>query len=394
MTLRDPEVIELLRDDPELLALADALAETQRLPSRRTRRFAPRVAAIAAVAAGIVIAVLLFPGGGGNNPVLGRALAAIGNGRVLHLVLEAQTGEILVNLGTGHRTVVTVRFESWTDRDFKRDHLVMRMRGQVADVLLPEDAAALGGSGALGPIDPAYVAFWTGYRRALANGDAKLEGDDTIAGRPVYWLQFPSIEHGLPGTEVAIDQRTYKPVVLRHHTSGNGYRDARVLVAETTAYRASDFKRLGPNMFDSGSASASSGSVRTGSANSPIGAPWLTPGKRLGDLVLQQVDHTTTTARGKKIEGLDLLYRKTPSSGASSPGSLMIHELARPDDPLLWKHIPRGFISIEKGAIRTGPRTTYPTWTGYLVKHGIYITIDTGAGENAVLEAARALHPA
>ena len=31
MTIRDREVLEKLRDDPELLALADAVVETQRL---------------------------------------------------------------------------------------------------------------------------------------------------------------------------------------------------------------------------------------------------------------------------------------------------------------------------------------------------------------------------
>src|SRR5215210_3287728 len=43
MTLRDPEVIEALSDEPELLALADAFADTQRLPHPLwTRRVLPR----------------------------------------------------------------------------------------------------------------------------------------------------------------------------------------------------------------------------------------------------------------------------------------------------------------------------------------------------------------
>jgi len=33
-------------------------------------------------------------------------------------------------------------------------------------------------------------------------------------------------------------------------------------------------------------------------------------------------------------------------------------------------------------------------WTGYVVRRGIYVTIDTGAGERAVVEVARALHEA
>src|SRR5205807_1519820 len=78
MTLRDPEVFETLRDEPELLALADAVAETQQLDRPRRRVPLVRPLALAAAGAAAVVAVLLWPGGGGHNPVLDRALAAIG----------------------------------------------------------------------------------------------------------------------------------------------------------------------------------------------------------------------------------------------------------------------------------------------------------------------------
>ena len=210
MTLRDPEVIEALRDEPELLALADALADTQRPQRRRVRRLAPRVTAVAAAVAAIAAVVLLWPSGGGNNRILGRALAAIGDGPVLHLLVQLPTGGVLVNLDSGERVVEKMQIESWSDRDFERAHLVMRFGGRAGDLLLPEDASKPGVT--VGSVDPAYAAFWTGYRQALANGDAKLEGEDTVAGQAVYWLRFPSVEQGRPGTEVAIDRQTYKPV--------------------------------------------------------------------------------------------------------------------------------------------------------------------------------------
>jgi hypothetical protein len=54
MTIRDREVLEELRDDPELLALADALVETQRL--RRVRPIGALTAiALAAVAFFILV---------------------------------------------------------------------------------------------------------------------------------------------------------------------------------------------------------------------------------------------------------------------------------------------------------------------------------------------------
>jgi hypothetical protein len=49
MTIRDQELLEELRDDPELLALADALVETQRI--RRQLRPWRAVAVVALVAA-------------------------------------------------------------------------------------------------------------------------------------------------------------------------------------------------------------------------------------------------------------------------------------------------------------------------------------------------------
>jgi hypothetical protein len=59
MSIRDREVLEELRDDPELLALADAIVETQRL-----RRRIPPLGALTAftVAAGVLLVVLLTVG--------------------------------------------------------------------------------------------------------------------------------------------------------------------------------------------------------------------------------------------------------------------------------------------------------------------------------------------
>jgi hypothetical protein len=58
MAIRDREVLETLRDDPELLAFADAVVETQRL--RRVRPFgALTVVAIAVVV--LLVLILAFP---------------------------------------------------------------------------------------------------------------------------------------------------------------------------------------------------------------------------------------------------------------------------------------------------------------------------------------------
>jgi hypothetical protein len=57
MINRDAEVLEALRDDPELLALADAVVETQKLKRPPGLRWS--VAAIVLVAAALLVIVLL-----------------------------------------------------------------------------------------------------------------------------------------------------------------------------------------------------------------------------------------------------------------------------------------------------------------------------------------------
>jgi hypothetical protein len=395
MTLHDPEILELLRDEPELLALADAVAETQRpVRTRRARRIVPRAIAVAGVAAAILVAVLLAPGGSGNHAILGRALAAIGNGRVLHLVMRTGTGTVLVDLKSGRRTVETAEVESWTDRDFQRDHLVMRVRGQVADLLFPEDLKKEFRT--FGPVDPAFAAFWTGYRRSLANGDAKLERKGVLAGRLVYWLRFPSFNRGQPGTEVAIDRRTYKPVLVRSHFSRIGRRDYRVLKAETIPFRRSDFKHVGASLL-LGPGSASGGgstSVAPGTGHGGLKAPWLTAGKRLAGLRLTSVQRYHVKSRGHRLDSVVLVYG-TARHGLPQFGrrSVSIQQFIKPEQLFSRKNVPSGSVSIQQGEF-TDDHGTHRSWTGYVVKHGIYVTIETGAGERAVVEAARALHPA
>jgi len=390
MTMRDPEVVDLLRDEPELLALADAVADTQGQP-QRVSGLAPKLAAVAVVAAGIAAVVLLWPGGGSGNGVLGRALAAIGDGQVLHLVMQGKTGEVLVNLDSGERRVQTERLELWTDRSFERAHFVMRIDGQVFDVLLPDDAKG-GGFSTTGAADPSFTAFWTGYGKALQDGDATVERTGTVAGRPVYWLRFASTRKGVPGTEVAVDEESYKPLVLRSYVTPTTHDHVRILVAETIPYDAADFKRTGSSLFAGITGSSSGSSSASPATQHPVvKAPWLTPGDRVAGLSLSSVGSYSTSMGDRTINGIELQY----GDGGYGPNSMTIDELPRADDPFAWNHIPPGWISIQKseGQSGTGSRT-FATWEARLVRDGIYVTIGTGAGEDAVLEAARALQRA
>jgi hypothetical protein len=240
MTIRDPEVLETLRDEPELLAIADAVTVTGRLPRPSHRRVVSRAAPLVAVGAVALVVALLWPGTGGRSGILGRALAAIGNGPVLHLVVRMPVGEQLVDVKTGRTTVPSYEVESWSDRDFKRFHIIFRLDGRiVGEMLYPQDG--LNGM-SLTKVDPAYTALWTGYREALAEGSAKIEREGTLDGHRVYWLTFPGLGHTPARNEVAIDRKTYEPLDFRFHL-GKRLLDQRVLLARTEPVSAAAFNR-------------------------------------------------------------------------------------------------------------------------------------------------------
>src|SRR5262249_55190783 len=149
-------------------------------------------------------------------------------------------------------------------------------------------------------------------------------------------------------TEVAIDQQSYKPLVLRSYVTPTRHDDVRILVAETIPYDSADFTRLGPNPFAVAGSSSSSGSSSAPpeTEHPVVTAPWLTPGQRVAGLSLSSVAGYSSSMGDRTSKGIELQYG---SGGGFGPDSLTVDELARPEDPLGWKRIPPGWISIQKG---------------------------------------------
>jgi hypothetical protein len=196
MSVRDREVLDLLRDEPELLAIADAVAETERtrIPLRPLRW----VGTVALVAAGLFVLVLASPwdrGGGGG--VLDRALAAIdGTGPVTHV-----TTRLLV---PGAEPVTA---ESYYEPSKGLLRVVTQDDGRVVSDFTThayEDEFTT----FPGMLDT--VAF---YRTALANGQAKLLGEGQWQGRPVYWVVLR--KGGGFQLRIGLDRKTYQPIVFR-----------------------------------------------------------------------------------------------------------------------------------------------------------------------------------
>ena len=100
---------------------------------------------VAAVAAAIAL-VALWPSGGPGPTVLERALAAVGNGQVLHFVYESDPPKTLVDLATGERTEVRAEHEVWFDpeagvRETERFQGVVQFDTSLAPDEISEHAA-------------------------------------------------------------------------------------------------------------------------------------------------------------------------------------------------------------------------------------------------------------
>ena len=391
MTLRDPELLELLAEKPELLAVADAVAATQE-PSRRSvvRRPAARVAALVAVAVAVLAVALVLPQG--KHGIVDRAIAAIGDGRILHIVAEVPTGIVDVDLESGRRTLQNYRVELWADQELNRMHAVVTFKGRViADMLWPQDAKQ---GMTVGPVDPAFTALWGGYREALEDGTAKRAGEGVVFGHRVYWLRFSPAEAKSAGSEVAVDAETFKPIVWRVY---NGLRatDQHILVAETGDLDSADFTRRGPAMLgDIFSGGVSSGSIGSDDAapSTTVPSGWLSAGAEAdGQKLAAVLPQTITTDKKKTIQGIQLVYGNH-EHGLPGPGATTIDELAEPDFPGTWEHIPAGAVQIQQTQ-SSGANDDHIEWIGYLVKNNRYVTITTRHGEQALVDIARSLRP-
>jgi hypothetical protein len=200
MTIRDHEVLEELRDDPELLALADAVVETQRL--RRSWPFGA-LATVALAAAALFVLVLASPWdrGGESGSVLDRALAAVpARGPVTHL-----TGRIEIT--HGKRTFSPLTTESFYDKRKRLVRLITRSEGRVL-----ADYTTVGEEDEF-TLFPGLLDGAAFYREALASGRARVVDDGVWQGRPVYWLELKG-GGGAGRLRIGIDRESYQPLVF------------------------------------------------------------------------------------------------------------------------------------------------------------------------------------
>jgi hypothetical protein len=200
MTIRDREVLEELRDDPELLALADAIVETQRL---RRRPPIGVLTAVAVAAAVLFALVLASPWDRGGEPpsVLDRALAAVeARGPVVHMTIRFEEA--------GGRRFSPVITESFYDEQQGLVRVISKSDGKTLSdytTKASEDEFVM---------FPGLLEGADYYREALSSGRARVVGSGVWRGRPVHWVRLEGL--GGPGSlEIGIARDSAQPLVFR-----------------------------------------------------------------------------------------------------------------------------------------------------------------------------------
>jgi hypothetical protein len=412
---------------------------------RRRRRRAG--VSIALAVAGVVALALAWPFHAQHGGFFDRALAAVGEGPVLHVVLRGDWGGTLVDLRTGERSPVYGDDEYWYDTETGRLHSIERLGTAVLDEELVRPQKP--------PVE--LEALGRDYRHALAAGTARVDGEGTIDGDPVAWITIhrellPDVADGKEhefAQQVAVSRRTFEPLALR------ATRDGKQGPGTFQYVRGLRFLPEGGGDFTAGTGHSLNGAVgRFGGhedisldqARATLGRPPLWLGREYEGLPLADI-YREKTSIGRRQE-----VRITGRAAAAAKRCARLHGRAGGDciralgrAPIEVR--PDGVFTTKKqiswtdeqtdvvlfyGSLGDDPTTfrkdsvpllgqphvtvhesTRAAWfrrivggyvppagtvflagdgTGYLHVDGIHVSIEAG-GERATLAAARALEP-
>lgn len=402
MTVRDVETLELLRDEPELLAIADAVGSTQPRRKRLPRRVLLAAAAVLAVA---VVALLApWQNEDGRGLVPERALAALpAPAPVMHAVLEQRMGT-RVHLKTGRLSPVLVRSESWYDQE----RALLRVRGYRDGRVLGDSTFRDAGDSSAAWMVLSFAQAAELFRQALADGRARVVGEARIRGHDVYLLTAEPKPNGFQGSMLtAIDKHTYELVQVRGGESfaGSPEYELNVLTFEYLPRRTGLFGRPEPGSPDleeaGGMGSVLGPPTDLATARTALGgkvALWAGPelgGRAIGGVQLFDVEVDIDSANGRGIRGQALELAYGARFGPRRRESVVLTQI-RADDPARSyfeeaSTTPPGFADLSSGTAGSG-QNRFRTWTASLRHSGFLVQIQ-GADRELVLRAARGLRP-
>jgi hypothetical protein len=397
------EILERVVPEPARQADWDAVLRDAR-PSG-ARRAAPRLAILAAAVAVAALFAAAPWRGAERAGVLDRALAAVGDGPVLHVVLRYDPGVTRVDLKTAKREPLYGDREFWYDANRGLLHEIRRFGGVVEYEWVSRTKRPLDDLDELAVLSREY-------RTALEAGTARVTGEDVIEGIPVYWITLLPTRNGF-SWQVAISRETYKPVAIRGASDGKpGAVSERVLRLETMGADMADLDEADVTSSPTRDPSAKANNFGGGDIRIPIGQAaktlgrtpfWLGP-EHAGLPLADQASRNYVRGPGGEVQttGISLHYEK-PVTPNVQPGhrSISIIE-SRDPDTLPWPVglLRGGWILVKRNGAFEKFSPPIAMYRGSLVHDGVYISIDAvGYGpksildEELILDAARALRP-
>lgn len=448
----DPDLGDLVRREPKLAAIADALAQADAhaLLRRRTLhlRGSLRIGALAAALAAAVAVALIAPWNREGGSLSDLALAAVGSQSVLHVIAETPTGNQLINIQTGAIQPVMQQHEIWYDADEGLKHTLTRSGQTLLDDELdtPQGGYVPGGivydcawiaahpvaatkarvscnaSGQNGTtprtiprpkptLEPGIAGFVDGYQQALASGQARDSGSGQVDGQPVDWLLFQTSS----GSEkVALDQTTHKPILLE---ADHGF-SLQITTIETIPYDPTDFARPRADELPARPSRGGASDLQALDLDGPAiaaaipGAAWA--GATVAGLPLVRAEQQTLTSSfahhsqpPQTGTGLELVYGALAANGrldrsqpyvqiSEAPSAILafgnmwgfIHSEAPPAGQF-YQPIPHSSVAhLADGSTVVNP----PSYMGFTVHDGSYVTIEASS-QDILLQGARALQP-
>ena len=413
---------------------------------RSTRSYlARRLVPAFALAAAIIAIGLIAPWQHGPAATLvGRALAALGDQPVVHVVFRDRIVESggYVDLATGQETPIIRTSEIWADKERGLEHLsstteVSGSRVSHSEMLItpgktftstPQDLPGWQ------PVLPKWMTgFFDNYRSALEDGSARVAGSGVVDGHGVTWIEWTNVSldecplggvggPGIPSgcTErVAIDNTSSLPLQVEFRNdkaegviqiasietlpagSGDFSQPEKTVAPESPAKALSLTLVWGSNTNQTSNLAAPTIQVastdRSGAAEALPGALWA--GGSLASLPLTGIARATASSPDRtggtepiRQTGVELhygdgqtvaLWSETPQDSEPSGSGVVIHEQKASPDWVFW---PDPSHPAPAGSmVIIGGR-------GWLEKDGLYILFQASS-RDLLLAAARALEP-
>jgi hypothetical protein len=361
----DSELVELFADDPELLAIVDAISATQRPPAAVRRRRQLVIVAAATIAV-LSIGIGIFSRQASHAGVIERALRAFNEHRVLHVtIVESRVDGQLIDLRTGARRQLRHVIDEWYDSA----RGVRGLRDSVRGVVVVESRGLAKPSDANGDIN----SFVQAYRQGLARRDVQSIQPGHVGHRAVYWLVF----RDSGGMQVAVARDTARPVLIRYRR-GVAVRDFRVVawggavgvplgISSAKTDLTGQLRRLRPSALPSLAERSMMSSLRS-----------------VGGLPKWRMTNRFVIV-GSGARAYEFVFASKPVSGRIKGGYLRLAVSPRPLTAFGWSPVEAS-IPEQSLLLFTGP----PTYV-YARPGGTFTAIESTLPRQIILSTVRAL---